>query len=339
MPRCCILLLITLALGLLAAPLVPDAQQPRKVPRIGWLSVGYDPVGARHPVSEPRRGFWQEAFLQGRHELGYVEGQNLIIEWRYAEDRAERLSDLAAELVRLPVDVLVTGSRPVIQALQHTTSTIPIVMAVSADPVASGYVASLARPGGNITGLSIQAAEVGGKRLELLKAAVPQASRITVLWEPGDPAKALEWQDTQVAARALGVTLHAVEVRGADDFDRAFAAITEGRPDALMPMTTAFTLRHQRRIVDFATQNQLPMRAEGKEFAEAGGLMSYGASLPALYRRAAYYVDRILKGAKPADLPVEQPTTFELVINLKTAKALGMAIPPTLLFQATEVIR
>lgn len=285
--------LVILALGLLVAPLAADAQQPRKVPRIGWLSVGYDPCGARHPVSEPRRGFWQEAFLQGLHELGYVEGQNLIIEWRYAEDRAERLSD----------------------------------------------VASLARPGGNITGLSIQAVEVGGKRLELLKAAVPQASRVAVLWEPGDPAKALEWQDTQIAARALGVRLHAMEVRGADDFDHAFAAITGGRPDALITVTTAFTLRHQRQIVDFTTQNQLPMMAEGKEFAEAGGLMSYGASLPALYRRAAYYVDRILKGAKPADLPVEQPTTFELVINLKTAQALGLTIPPAVLFQATEVIR
>jgi putative ABC transport system substrate-binding protein len=205
--------------------------------------------------------------------------------------------------------------------------------------VATGLVASLARPGGNITGLKIQAAEVGGKRLELLKEAVPQASRVAVLWNAGYPGKASELENTQVAARALGVMLHSVEVRGPGDFDAAFAAIAGRRPDALITFSDALTLNHQRRIVDFATQHRLPMISEGKEFAVAGGLMTYGASLPDLFRRAAYYVDRILKGAKPGDLPVEQPVKFELVINLKTAKALGLTIPPALLFQADEVIR
>jgi putative ABC transport system substrate-binding protein len=279
-------------------------------------------------------------FQQGLRDHGWVEGQNLAIEWRFADGRAERLPDLAAELVRLGVDVLVTSSGdPAIRALKQATSTIPIVMAVSVDPVGTGLVASLARPGGNITGLSIMAAEVGGKRLELLKQAVPQASRVAVLWNASHPGKELEWQDTQVAARALGVTLHAVEVRGPADFDGAFGAIASERPDALITFADPLTLTHQRQIVDFATQHQLPMISEIQEFAEAGGLMTYGASLPALFRRAAYYVDRILKGVKPADLPVEQPMKFELVINLQAAKALSLTIPPALVFQADEVIR
>jgi putative ABC transport system substrate-binding protein len=202
-----------------------------------------------------------------------------------------------------------------------------------------GHVASLARPGGNITGLSLQAAEVGGKRLELLKAAVPQASRVAVLWNAASPGKGLEWHDTQAAARALGVTLQSVEVYGPDDFDGALAAIAREQPDALVVFADALTLSHQRQIVDFATQNRRPLMSEIREFAEAGGLMTYGASFPALLRRAAYYVDRILKGAKPADLPVEQPTKFELVINRKTAQALGITLPSTLLVLADEVIQ
>jgi ABC-type uncharacterized transport system substrate-binding protein len=331
--------LVTLAFGILAALLVSDAQQVKKIPRIGWLSSGHDPFSAQHPAPQ-RVLMLNEVFLQGLRELGYVEGQNLIMERRYAGERAERLPDLATELVRLPVDVLVTGSgEPVVRVLQHATSTIPIVMAVSADPVGAGLVVSLARPGGNITGLSIMAPEGGRKRLEFLKEAVPQAARVAVLWNTASRGKESEWQETQGAAGALGVTLHAVEVRGPDDFDGAFAAIARERPDALLTFSDPLTLNHQRQIVDFATQHRLPLVSEVKEFAEAGGLMTYGASLPALTRRAAYYVDRILKGAKPADLPVEQPTKFELVLNLKTAQALGITMPPSLLILADEVIK
>lgn len=324
--------LIIIALGILSGPLAADAQRAARVPRIGFLGLG---------SADSQRGqYLRDAFRQGLRELGWVEEQNIAIEWRYAEGKPERLPDLAAELLHFPVDVLVAGTgEPVIRALRPTTDTIPIVMAVSVAPVETGLVASLARPGGNITGLSIQAAEVGGKRLELLKEAVPQAARVAVLWNAAHPGKALELQNTQAAAQALGMTLHAVEVRGPDDFDSAFAAIARERPDALLTFSDALTLNHQRRIVDFAARHRLPLVSESKEFAETGGLMTYGASLPALFRRAAYYVDRLLKGAKPADLPIEQPTEFELVINLKTAKALGITIPPTLLFRADEVIQ
>jgi putative ABC transport system substrate-binding protein len=268
-----------------------------------------------------------------------VEGQNIAIEERWAEGRPERFPALAAELVRLSVDVLVGGGNQAIQALRHATSTIPIVMAVSSDPVGVGLVTSLARPGGNITGVSIQAAEVGGKRLELLKEAVPRASRVAVLWNAADASKTSELHDTQVAAHAFGMTLYSAEVRGPNDFDSAFAVILRERPDALLTFSDPLTLNHQRRIVDFAARHRLPLMSEAKEFAEAGGLMTYGASLPALVRRAAYYVDRILKGSKPADLPVERPTKFELVLNLKTAKALGITMPPSLLLLADEVIQ
>jgi len=338
MKRCTVGCLVTLAFGILAALLVADAQPVKKIPRIGWLSSGHDPFSAQPPA--PQRALMlYEAFLQGLRELGYVEGQNLILERRYAGERAERLADLATELVQLPVDVLVTGSgEPVVRVLQHATSTIPIVMAVSADPVGAGLVASLARPGGNITGVSIMAPEGGRKRLELLKEAVPQAGRVAVLWNAAYQGKESEWQETQVAAGALGVTLYGVAVRGPDDFDGALAALARERPEALLTFSDPLTLNHQRQIVDFATQHRLPLVSEVKEFAEAGGLMTYGASLPALTRRAAYSVDRILKGAKPADLPVEQPTKFELVINLKTAQALGLTMPPSLLLLADEVI-
>jgi putative ABC transport system substrate-binding protein len=268
-----------------------------------------------------------------------VEGQNLVIEYRWAEGRAERYPDLAAELVRLPVEVIVTGvGEPAVLARKAATRTIPIVMAVSADPVGTGLVDSLGRPGGNITGLSIQATEVGGKRLELLKEAVPKARRIAVLWNAADRAKAIEYRDTEAAARTLGVTLQSVPMRSPNDFDVAFSAITRGRPEALITFSEPLTLIHQKLIVDFAAKNRLPMISEIREFAESGALMTYGASLPDLFRRAATYVDKILKGAKPADLPVEQPTKFELVINLKTAKALGLTIPPSVLVRADQVI-
>ena len=279
-----------------------------------------------------------EPLRQGLREHGWVEGQNLAMAWRFAEGHAERLPALAADLVQLPVDVLVTHG-PTIRPAQHATQTIPIVMAVVTDPVSSGLVASLARPGGNLTGISIGAAELGGKRLELLLQAVPGASRVAVLWNAALADKVPEWQGTQTAARALGVALHSVEVRGPADFDGAFATLAQERPDALITLADALTLTHLRRIVAFATAHRLAMISELKDFAEAGGLMSYGPSGRALWRRAAAYVDKILKGAKPAELPVEQPMKFELILNLKTAQAFGITLPPSLLLLADEVLR
>ena len=321
---------LLLALALLVAPLAVEAQPRGQRPRVGVL-------GGTAPAVNPEA---LDAFRQGLQELGWREGQNCLLEYRWAEGRFERLPALAAELVQLPVDVLVVlAGDPGVRAAQSATRTIPIVMAVSADPVGTGYISSLARPGGNITGVSGLAPEVGGKRLELLKALLPQASQVAVLWNPAYPGKVLEWRATQVAADALGVTLHSVEVQRANEFGRAFATMTQAHPDALITLAEPLTIAHRREIADFARSHRLPMISQLREFAAAGGLLTYGASLPALFRRAAAYVDRILKGAKPADLPVEQPTTFELVINLKTAQALGLTIPPTLLFQADEVIR
>jgi putative ABC transport system substrate-binding protein len=324
-------IIVTLALGLLLAPLADAAQPAGKVRRIGFLAGGRGGGSGQYLL---------DVCQQGLRELGWVEGQNLVIEWRRTEGRNELLHDFAAELVRLGVEVIVVGGgEPAVRAAMHATSTIPIVMGVSAAPVETGLVTSLARPGGNVTGLSIMAPEGGGKRLELLKDAVPQASRIAVLWNATFPGKALEWQATQAAAQAVGVTLHSVEVRRPDDFNDAFATIARERPDALIVFSEPLALAHKQRIVDFTTQHRLPMISETREFAEAGGLMTYGASLPALFHRAAYYVDRILKGKKPADLPVEQPWKFEFVINLKTAEALGLTLPPHLLAFANEIIR
>lgn len=317
----------TLAMGVFAVPLAARAQPAGKVPRIGF-------------ITSRRRGPGSEAFRQGLREHGWVEGQTIVIEWRYADEgRLDLLPGLAAEVVNLRVDVIVTGSgEPVVLALKQATSTIPIVFAISADPVGSGLVASLARPGGNATGLTSLSPELGGKKLELLKEAVPGASRVAVLWNAAYPGKTLEFKDTQVAARALGVTLQSVEVRRPNDLPGAFSAITRGRPDALVTLTEPLTLAHQRQIVDFAASKRLPMISGSGEFVESGGLLSYGASLRDLFRRAAGYVDKILKGAKPGDLPVEQPTKLELFINLRTARALGLTIPPSLLLRADQVI-
>jgi putative ABC transport system substrate-binding protein len=276
--------------------------------------------------------------------LGYVEGQNLTIAYRYAEGKVERLPELAAELVRLPVDVLVVGGAPAIRAAQHATRTIPIVMAGTADPVAAGFVASLAQPGGNITGLSDLSVELPGKRLEILKEAVPQSARIAVLADPAAPYHTAKMHSLTAAAQALGVHLHVVEVRRADALvvASAFAAMTRAGADALMVIEGGwlnFGLPGPGRLVDLAAQHRLPAMYERQETVAAGGLMSYGPNIPENFRRATTYVDKILKGATPADLPVEQATTFELVINLKAAKTLGLTIPPTLLFQANEVIQ
>ena len=321
-------LLLILALSILWSPLAADAQQAGKVTRIGFL--GYSATSAPHLV---------EAFRQGLRELGYVEGQNLLIEYRWSEGRAERLPDLAAELVRLKVDLIVSPGTPGPVAAKHATNTIPIVMTTAGDPVGSGLVASLARPGGNVTGLSLLVPELGGKRLQLLKEVVPGISRVAVLWNAANPYPVLVWRETEVSARTLGVQLQSLEVRGPHDFERAFEAATREGAEALIVLSSAFFVAERRRIVDLVTKSRLPAIFPYREDAEAGGLMSYGASIPDSYRRAAYYVDRILKGAKPNDLPVEQPVKFELVINLNTAKALGITIPPTLLILADKVIK
>jgi len=329
-------MLVALVLGVLAAALPAEPQPAGKVYRIGVL--GHASVETLAKERPGVRVNW-EAFTQGLRDHGWIENQNVVFEFRYSEGRAERYPRLAAELVGLRPDVLVTSQgEPGLRALKDATTTIPIVMWVAADPVGAGLVASLARPGGNVTGMSIQAPAAGGKRLELLKQAVPKAARVAVLWNAADPGKAAEFGDTQAAASALKVSLQSVEVRGPDDFDRAFSTIARSRPDALITFSEPLTLAHQRRIVEFAAERRLPMISEIREFAETGGLMTYGASLSDLFRRAAGHVDKILRGAKPADLPVEQPTKFELVINLKTAKVLGLTIPPSLLLRADQVI-
>ena len=320
------IVIVALALGILAAPLAAGAQRS-EVPRIGVLN--------QHTAPNPQ----VEAFKESLRALGWIDGQNVGMEYRYANDKLERLPQLAAELVQLKVDIIVTGGEAGIRAAREATRTIPIVMALSGDPVGTGLVASLARPGGNVTGLSLLNLELGGKRLALLKEAVPKVSRVAVLWNAANPVKALELKSTQDAAEVLGVRLTSVEIRKPTDFASAFAAIARARPNGLIPLVEVITMAHRREIGEFALKNRLPMMAELREFAEAGGLMTYGPSQLDLYRRAATYVDKILKGAKPADLPVEQPTKFELVINLKTAKALGLTIPPAVLARADEVIQ
>ncbi len=320
---------VLLALGV--APLAVEAQPAAKVPRIGWL--GFNLAASPH---------LREAVRQGLRDLGYVEGRNLVIEYRDAEGKAERLPALAAELVALKVDVIVASTQVSALAAKQATKTIPIVFPVAADPVASGLVASLARPGGNVTGLSVLAPELVGKCLEHLKQAVPGVSRVAVLWQPGAFGGRTE-QDmlkaADVAGRALGVRLQFVEARGPADIDRAFSDMTRARAGALTVLTSTMFYSERRRLVDLAAKNRLPAVYPYREPVDAGGLMSYGPNIPDLYRRAATYVDKILKGAKPADLPVEQPTKFELVINLKTAKALGLTIPRSLLSLADQVIQ
>ncbi len=322
-------LVATLALGILSAPLASAGQYPAKIPQIGSLWLGSPSLATPYV----------EAFRQGLRELGYVEGQNIVIEWRFAGSRAELLPDLAAELVRLKVDLIVATAGPSVRAAKQATTTIPIVMAFSGDPVGTGLVPSLARPGGNITGLSFMAPDLSAKRLELLKEAFPKISRVAVLFDVTDAVSALEFRETQVAARALGVKLRSMEVREPNDFETAFLALPRERTDSLLTFAHALTIPHRGRIVDLAAKSRLPAMYGLREFSDAGGLMAYGPSLPDLFRRAAFYVDKILKGAKPADLPVEQPTRFELVINLKTAKALGLTIPQSILIRADQVIQ
>ncbi len=320
---------VALALGMLAALPAAGAQQPKKVPRIGVLWP-YSPTVAS-PLAQ--------AFRQGLRGLGYVEGQNIALEERWAEEKYDRLPSLAAELVRLNVDIIVAATTTAIQAAQHATRTIPIVMTITNDPVDSGFVASLARPGGNITGLSLLSPELSGKRLELLKEATPKVSRVAVLWNSSNPSHPLLLRETEAAARALRVQLQPLEVRGPTEVDSAFSTMTRDRAGALIVLPDAIFRNQQRRIADLAAKSRLPAMYWTRELVDAGGLMAYGANIPDLFRRAATYVDKILKGTKPADLPVEQPTRFELVINMKTAKALGLTFPQTILIRADHLIQ
>lgn len=315
--------LVTLILSLLAVPLAA-AQQPTTVPRVGYL------------VSRSGPGPHDQAFQQGLRELGYVEGQNIVIERRWAGGNPDRLPDLAADLVRLKVDVIFAGGATA-GAVQRMTETIPIIFIADGDPVRSGLVASLAHPGGNLTGLAILADELAGKRLELLKEALPGISRVAVLRHTTSDVSHLI--TTEATAQALGLELHILEVSNPQDFTSALEAAHKARAEALIQLSSSFLATQRKPLLELTAKRQLPAMWEHRGFVEDGGLMSYGPSLPDLYRRAATYVDKILKGRKPADLPVEQPTKFELVLNLKTAEVLGLTIPPSVLFQATGVIR
>ncbi len=320
---------VALALSLLPGASASAAQRQAKVFRIGYLSSG-SIAASPHLL---------EAFRQGLREAGYVEGQDFSLELRASEGNADRLPGLAAELVRLQPDVIVTTGTLAPLAVKQATRTIPIVLAVAGDPVGSGLVASLARPGGNITGLSILAPELGGKRLQLLKEALPALSRVAVLWNPANPLNRAVWAETEAAARVLGLQLQSLEVRGPDEFAGAFEAAARGRPGALAAVEDPLILAQRTQVVAFAAKRRLPAMYGLREFVDAGGLMALGVHLPDLFRRAAAYVDKILKGAKPADLPVEQPTRFEFVINLKTAKVLGLTIPQSVLIRADQVIQ
>jgi putative ABC transport system substrate-binding protein len=318
---------LTTVAGLLAVPLAAEAQQSGRAPRIGFLAIS--PGLGQHLVA---------AFREGLRDRGWVEGQNVIIEYRWAGGGEEKYPTLLAELVGLKVDVIVTVSTTGALAAKRATAEIPIVFQMVSDPVASGLVASLARPGGNATGWSNILPETSGKLLELLREAVPRASRVAVLGNPTNPGKVLEFKALRDHAQTLGVTLHSVEVLTPATLDAAFSAIGRTHPDVLITLVDAVTFSERQRIVEFAAKHRVPAIYQVREFIDAGGLMSYGLNMLGMYRRTAIYVDRVLKGAKPADLPVEQPTMFELVINLKTAKALGLTIPQSVLGRVDQVI-
>jgi putative ABC transport system substrate-binding protein len=303
--------------------------QPAKVFRIGFLS----------PFTSSAAAHWHEAFRQGLRDHGWLEGKNISIEYRYAEGRNDRLPDLVADLIRLNVDLIVVSVATDALVAKKATRTIPIVMASAGDPVASGLVESLAHPGGNITGLSQIAPELAGKRLELLKEVVPKLSRVAVLWRPEGASSPLAWEESQAPARALGLQLHSMVVRSSNDFDKAFQEATTARAGALAVMPDPLFAGNLKRLADLAAKSRLPSIFHLREFVDFGGLMTYGPDRSDMFRRAATYVDKILKGSKPADLPVEQPTKFELVINLKTAKQIGLTIPPNVLARADKVIK
>jgi len=320
---------ITLLGGAAVWPLAARAQQMGKVPRIGYL-------GSSSPSLEPH---FVEAFRQKLRELGHIEGENIAIEYRWAEGQDGRLPELAAELVRLQPNVIVTAGTPGALAAMQATKTIPIVMASSGDPVGAGLVTSLARPGGHVTGFTIVGPQIEGKRLDLLKEAVPELSRVAVLWNPSNPALVSYFDTIENAGRTLRISLDPVaEVRRADELDNAFFAIASARPRALLVVADRFLLAHRKRIVEFAVAKRLPGMFPYREYVEAGGLMSYAPSNIELFRGAATYVDKILKGAKPGDLPVQEPTKLELIVNLKTSKAIGLTVPESFLLRADELI-
>ncbi len=317
---------MALVLGaLLAAPLAARAQQAGKIPRIGFLRAGPPPKS------------WVEGFQQGLRDLGYVEGQNIVTEYRFTDGSTGQLPDLVGELLRLKVDVIVASATAAAQAAENLTRTVPIVFAGINDPVGSGLVSNLSRQGKNITGTSLMSVDLLAKRVELLKEVVPQLSRLAALGVPADPSYALQVKATETGARALGVQLDLIAVRSPNDFETAFKVARKAQ--ALIQFEAVFLTTHRTRLLELAVRNRLPAVYGLRDWVDGGGLMAYGPSFPEVYRRAAVYVDKILKGAKPGDLPVEQPTKFELVINLKTAKALGLTIPPSLLQRADEVIQ
>jgi putative tryptophan/tyrosine transport system substrate-binding protein len=317
----------SLGLSVLIVPLAAEAQPAGKIPRVGFLHHGS--TGSSPEV---------DAFRHGLRELGYIDGHNIAVEYRFASGQVSRLSELAAELVSLKVEVIVTSTTPASMAAKQATNTIPIVFAVVADAVGAGLVTNLARPGGNITGLTSISAELGGKRLELLKGVVPKASRVAVLYNPADRSNVLILKELQDAAPALGLTLQPLEVRGPGDFEGAFVAMTRGRAHALFGAPGVLTYEHRNALVDLVAKSRIPAMWGHRQFVDAGGLMSYAVNYYDQLRRAAAYVDKIFKGARPGELPVEQPTKFELVVNLKTAKTLGLAIPPSILLRADQVI-
>ncbi len=323
------ILIVALALAIHAAPLAADAQQPAKMPRIGFL--GNSTAALEANLVGP--------FREGLRDLGYVEGRDVLIEYRWAEGKYERFPALIGELIALKVDVIVTAGTPAALAVQKAAPSIPLVMVAVGDPISVGLVASLGRPGGNITGLTSISAELEGKRLELLREVIPKLSSIAVLWNPASQFSVVAEKEVQAAAQVLRIRVQSLQVRAAEEFDNAFAAILRERPGALLVLADRLFLHNRARIVDFEAKHRLPGVYAYRELVEAGGLMSFGPSYAGMHRRAAAYVDKILKGAKPADLPVEQPAKFELVINMKTAKVLGLTIPQSVLIRADEVIQ
>ena len=331
MRRIGLAIVLTLALLALGAPLATEAQAPPKEPRVGYLSIG--------SASDPRRVAIYEAFRQSLRDRGYIENRNISIERRFAEGNYDRLPGLGAELVRRRVDVIAAYSTPAAKAALGATKSIPIVMSGVVDPVATGLVVGLARPGGNVTGLSLMAPEIVGKQMQLLKELIPRVSRIAVLWNPANPSGAPQLQEAEVAARALKVQLQPLEARKGDDLDRALATMTRARADGMVVVVDGVFIDSRIRLARLAEKARLPAVYGLRAHVEVGGLMFYGASPVDQARRAAALVDKILKGAKPGDLPVEQPTEFELVINLKTARALGLSVPQSVLVRADEIIR
>ena len=321
--------LIAIAMTVIVYPAIVGAQQPGKVPRIGVLELG-SPSASASQI---------KAFQQGLHDLGYIEGKNIILEYRYAHGKLDLLPELAAELVRLQVDAIVTRSTAPIRAAKNASKTIPIVFATAGAPIEDGLVASLARPGGNVTGLALLSAEMDGKKLELLKEAFPKVTRVAFLWTVGSARGDLRVREVEAAAKALGLRLQSLGVTGSDDFERVFEEAKKGGAQALISVPSPFLATHRALIFDFAAKNRLPAMYSTSDFVEAGGLMSYGPDLLDNWRRAAIFVDKILKGRTPADLPVEQPMKFEFIVNLQAAKKIAVTIPPNVLVRADKVIK